>query len=244
MFPEKRRLHPRSVFPTLAPRSTSGSAQPGLATQRAQRPRPPRKAPPSWSPTLAPPRPPIGGPVCQSTSGLPGRELRLRSPAGASIARQPPGRETGRRPAAAASDRPTGRGSAPISSTRPPWRRGGAPRRSGSGNDLAPPPQVGPGPGGAGAAGAREAVSPLAVGAALGWKVRGPPFQGWEVLGALPGAGRRTGCRVWGAVGGGGRPSVRNCALGPRQRATLRGRAGGFLERESGSCGLGCVAAA
>lgn len=146
--------------------------------------------------------------MCQSTSGLPGRELRLRSPAGASIARQPPGRETGRRPAAAASDRPTGRGSAAISSTRPPWRPGGAPRRSGSGNDLATPPQVGPGPGGAGrgprAPGKRSPRRPSAQPCVGRFGARHP--KGGRSWAPCPGRGGGRAAGFGGAVGGGVAP--------------------------------------
>ena len=250
MFPEKRRLHPSSSFPTPAPRSTSGSAQPGQATQKARRPRPPARPRP-LGPAPPPPRPPIGGPVCQSTSGLSGRERRLRSPLGASIARQPPGSESGRRPAAAASDRRTGRGSAPISSTRPPWRRGGAARGSGSGNDLAIPPQVGPGPGGAGRGGGRGRPGRA--------RPRRPSAQPWVGrFGAshprggrsgapLPGAGRGTGCRVWGGRRGRGsllseelRPRAEAASDPPRQSRRVPGKRKRVLRAGMRCGGVGC----
>ena len=247
-FPRSGVCIPAVAFPPPPRGAPAALRSPGRRPRRRGDP-----AHPQGPALLAPPppRPPIGGPVCQSTSGLSGRERRLRSPLGASIARQPPGSESGRRPAAAASDRRTGRGSAPISSTRPPWRRGGAARGSGSGNDLAIPPQVGPGPGGTGRGGGRGRPGRA--------RPRRPSAQPWVGrFGAshprggrsgapLPGAGRGTGCRVWGGRRGRGsllseelRPRAEAASDPPRQSRRVPGKRKRVLRAGMRCGGVGC----
>lgn len=164
-----------------------------------------------------------------------GASVRPRAPgAGAQTAVPPhpsralpqPGSEPGGPRAAAASAKPSSRGSAPVCGTLQAWRHGGVPRTSGIGSGLAPPPQVGSERAGGWAGGRwkpRRCSSP-AVGAALVWgcasrRSRGRRAGAPQEPGAsLTRAGRdglhlHTACGVWAAVRGGGPISVRNCAL-------------------------------
>lgn len=194
MFPEEQLSDPRSSL--CSPGAPVAPTQPEPAPQTTERdpPHPRLSAPPL-------------GPAPRPYRGLPLADRRVsRSPAPGGCAEghtRPappalppwPGRDPGRRLAAAAADRPTGGGSAPVRSARPAWRRGGAPRGRGSWSGLAPPPQVGRGRGSGAGRGPRAAGDALSFARGRrspGLGVRGSRSEEWETWGAgRPVPGRR-----------------------------------------------------